>query len=407
MRNFYYFPVVDKKATGQHIKSLVEKYDISLKQLKTQLYDYDNYNNPETKELSDQTIYAWYSGKNLPELRKLLRLSRLLHTTIEDIIIYRCEFVQIEDKKSKSTKSGTKIHSLSKELFFEEENLTIEELQKKYDSDFKDLIFENKRYTFTIYEDDFHESLTLNDDLFLLPDYNLENLKENVIKAIKQLSYSNKIFETLFNTYRQKINGWKSKYTNPKNSSSDSQKKLAAIPETENLLSLLRMANMKVIDACFIQYIAQKNKKFNLDQFEDHYERILNRNLFEKQYKKSIEDRDKYEYAYYEFCKAEYYSDVKEYDKRSLEDIVYSLDTLLPDDILEKKLNHDVLIYLYKKYETKIENYSYEPGTFTLNSYILERAKKEKVFNDEDFKKFSNYIYYMIHFKSSDDYKDY
>lgn len=176
MRNFYYFPVVDKIATGQHIKQLVKEKGISIKLLKSELYDYDNCS--DVNELSDQIIYYWYAGKKFPELIKLLRLSKLLCTRIEDIIIYRYEFVEVADKKSKSTETGTKIHSFRKELYFKEENLTIEELQEKYASEFYDL-----------------------------------------------LSYSNKIFQTLFNTYRQRINGWKSKYTNPKSNLPDNQKK--------------------------------------------------------------------------------------------------------------------------------------------------------------------------------------
>lgn len=414
MRNFYYLPIVNKEATGQHIKQLAEENEITLQQLKHELYNYDNLKDPESRELSDTTIYDWFAGKYLPELSKLLRLSSLFRVIVEDIIVYRCEFIEVGDKKSKSTESGTKIHSLCKNLYFPEENLTIEELQKKYASSFEDLIYKNKKYAHTIYEDEFDEEFASSfsdaeDRLFLCPDFNPENLKDNVIKAMNELSYNNKIFETLFNTYRQRINGWKSKYINPKSNLPDNQKKLAPIPVTENLLSLLRMANVKVTEACFIQFNAQKDKKFDFDQFESNYERIRNKTSFEELYNKAIEERREILQLYWEHCKEEYNEYVKDYEKQTIEELVYSLDDSLPETILEQKLNHEVFIELVKKYETKMERYDYSSGvgTYSIENYILERVKTEKVLNDDDYKKLEEYLIYMFHFKEIDDYNDY
>ncbi|MBQ0052276.1 MAG: hypothetical protein KBT11_09490 [Treponema sp.] len=380
--------------------------------MKTELYNYDNKDLYE-KELSDTAIRKWYNGANFPELPKLLRLSRLLGIVVEDIIVYRIEFIEVENKKtkskSKSTEIGTKVHSFCKEIYFEEENLTMEELQKKYAEDFEDLLFKNNEYVHRIYEGEFNESFAFNDELFLLADFNPKDLKDNVIKAIELLSYSNRIFQRLFNTYRQKINAWKSKYTNPKSDLPDNQKKLAAIPETEYLLSLLKMTNMKVAEACNIQYFAQRDKKFDLDQFEAHYERIANKKSFEEQYRRAVEERRNIIQLYLEFSEAEYNEEAEDYDQQSLEKLVYSLDESLPETLLKKKLNHDVLMELRKNYETKIAKYdlSFEPGTFSLASYLLERAKKEKIFDEEDFEKFKEYVLYMVYFKEMDDYEDY
>lgn len=409
MRDFYYLPVVDIEATGKHIKQLVEENEITLEQMKLFLYNHDNYNDPETNVLSDQTIYDWYAGKYLPELSKILRLSRLFRISVEELIIYKSEFVEVHNKKSKE--HGTRIHSVKLTLYTKEENLTIEELQKKNPLVFEDMISKNIEYTHTYYENEFPDYFALNpdDSLFLIPDYSAENLKDGVIRAIKEIGYSNSVFETLYNTYRQKINGWKSKYTNPKSNLPDSQKTLAAIPKTENLLSLLRMANIKVADACAIEFIAQKNKKFDFFQYESNYEKIRYKKHFEKEYNKYVEIIRESKEAWLESVEEEYHERCKEYEKQSIENLVYRLDETLPEYILKKPLNHDVLVYLRKKYEAKMAktDLSYGLDSYSFAKYIYERAKKENIFDLQDLEKFREYIIYMTCFKDFDDYIEY
>lgn len=69
------FPEIDKKQTGQNIKSIMKKQGYTCKDIQEYLC------------LSCvQTVYRWLDGTNLPSLDNLYALSRLFHTSMDDFV---------------------------------------------------------------------------------------------------------------------------------------------------------------------------------------------------------------------------------------------------------------------------------------------------------------------------------
>lgn len=75
---FFYkpFPRIDIPATGQNILAHLERRGI----LKSELQLYLGY-------ASLETPYRWFEGKNLPSLENFYVISRILDTTINDLIV--------------------------------------------------------------------------------------------------------------------------------------------------------------------------------------------------------------------------------------------------------------------------------------------------------------------------------
>lgn len=67
---------IQQKATGERIRELLLKYGYSVKDIQEVM----GFENP-------QAVYKWLSGKSLPSLDNLLILSKVLHTSIEDILV--------------------------------------------------------------------------------------------------------------------------------------------------------------------------------------------------------------------------------------------------------------------------------------------------------------------------------
>ena len=67
---------IQQAETGNRIKALLEKNGYTVKDIQGAM----GFENP-------QAIYKWLSGKTLPSLDNLLILSRVLHTTMEDILV--------------------------------------------------------------------------------------------------------------------------------------------------------------------------------------------------------------------------------------------------------------------------------------------------------------------------------
>lgn len=67
---------IEQKETGKHIKRLLEEHGYTVKDVQSVM----GFENP-------QAIYKWLSGRSLPSLDNFLILSRLLHTSIEDILV--------------------------------------------------------------------------------------------------------------------------------------------------------------------------------------------------------------------------------------------------------------------------------------------------------------------------------
>jgi transcriptional regulator with XRE-family HTH domain len=78
------YPVVNVTATGEHIKSLRESRNLSVKQLQQRL----GFAEP-------QAIYKWQRGKSLPSIDNLVLLREIFKVGIDNILIVE----YMEDKK--------------------------------------------------------------------------------------------------------------------------------------------------------------------------------------------------------------------------------------------------------------------------------------------------------------------
>ena len=67
---------IQQKETGMQIRNLLLEKGYSVKDVQSAM----GFENP-------QAIYKWMSGRSLPSLDNLLILSRLLHTSMEDILV--------------------------------------------------------------------------------------------------------------------------------------------------------------------------------------------------------------------------------------------------------------------------------------------------------------------------------
>lgn len=69
------FPVIDLKATGANITRLRKEWGLTVKDLQ------------EYFGFEWQAIYKWQWGQSLPTIDNLFALSKLLHTTIDEILV--------------------------------------------------------------------------------------------------------------------------------------------------------------------------------------------------------------------------------------------------------------------------------------------------------------------------------
>ena len=69
-------PVIDLVKTGNNIKALMVKNNISV----SKLQDILGFTSP-------QAIYKWFWGQSLPSIDNLVILSSILHVSIEDILV--------------------------------------------------------------------------------------------------------------------------------------------------------------------------------------------------------------------------------------------------------------------------------------------------------------------------------
>lgn len=66
---------IQQKATGERIRELLKKNGYTVKDIQK----FMGFENP-------QVIYKWISGRSLPSIDNFLILSKVLHTSIEDIL---------------------------------------------------------------------------------------------------------------------------------------------------------------------------------------------------------------------------------------------------------------------------------------------------------------------------------
>ena len=67
---------IQQKATGERIRELLKKNGYTVKDIQK----FMGFENP-------QAIYKWISGRSLPSIDNFLILSKVLHTSIEDILV--------------------------------------------------------------------------------------------------------------------------------------------------------------------------------------------------------------------------------------------------------------------------------------------------------------------------------
>lgn len=67
---------IHPKKTGEHIRKLLLEQGYTIREIQGAF----GFENP-------QAIYKWLSGKSLPSIDNFIILSRLLHTSIEDILV--------------------------------------------------------------------------------------------------------------------------------------------------------------------------------------------------------------------------------------------------------------------------------------------------------------------------------
>ena len=67
---------IQPEKTGERIKKLLLEQGYTIREIQGAF----GFENP-------QAIYKWLSGKSLPSIDNFIILSRLLHTTIEDILV--------------------------------------------------------------------------------------------------------------------------------------------------------------------------------------------------------------------------------------------------------------------------------------------------------------------------------
>lgn len=67
---------IQQRETGRRIKKLLSERGFSVKDVQRVM----GFENP-------QAVYKWLSGKSLPSLDNFVILSRMLHTSIEDILV--------------------------------------------------------------------------------------------------------------------------------------------------------------------------------------------------------------------------------------------------------------------------------------------------------------------------------
>lgn len=76
---------IQPKATGERIKKLLFENGYTVRDVQNVM----GFENP-------QAVYKWISGRSLPNLDNFIILSRLLHTSIEDILVIDGDVVRLK-----------------------------------------------------------------------------------------------------------------------------------------------------------------------------------------------------------------------------------------------------------------------------------------------------------------------
>ena len=86
MKTTYLKPVLDLEATGAKIKTIMKQREVTPRRLQL-IMDFPYV----------QTIYNWFSAKNMPTIDNLVVLAQVLGVTMDDIVVTRMISVEIDD----------------------------------------------------------------------------------------------------------------------------------------------------------------------------------------------------------------------------------------------------------------------------------------------------------------------
>ena len=76
MSKKFVYPVIDMRATGTHIKELMDAQELSVQDVQ------------EAMGLaSPQAVYRWLKGSNMPSVDNLYALSRYLNVQVDYVIV--------------------------------------------------------------------------------------------------------------------------------------------------------------------------------------------------------------------------------------------------------------------------------------------------------------------------------
>ena len=76
MSRRFVYPVIDMRATGTHIKELMEAREVTVQDVREAL-----------GLAAPQAVYRWLKGSNMPSVDNLYALSRYLNTSMDDVIV--------------------------------------------------------------------------------------------------------------------------------------------------------------------------------------------------------------------------------------------------------------------------------------------------------------------------------
>lgn len=257
MRHFFLVPKMDRAASGEKLFELTWWEHFSADKIQTKVFDInDNKNQQGSEEISSTTLYKWKKGINLPDIYKLIRFSHFFHKHIEELFVFNYSYIEIKKKIKSKHKSGTEIHSRIQTMYFEEEDLTIEELKEKYLRDFEDFEYENQ-YGYTL-TNDYPFYYELPDINMLKPIIDLDIIKDNFSSILK-------LFEKKYGS----INSYLTTLLGIKNSATITNwKNTKTIPETETFLTILNFLQIPFHTIWVPIYIwNSKNDNFSHEEF--------------------------------------------------------------------------------------------------------------------------------------------
>ena len=70
------YPIINMKMTGEWIRFLCKRKKITVADLQKQFH-----------MISNQAVYAWFNGKTLPSVDNLCALSKVLHMSMDDLLV--------------------------------------------------------------------------------------------------------------------------------------------------------------------------------------------------------------------------------------------------------------------------------------------------------------------------------